>query len=50
IGVPKDNHDFRDALVGAVTEIQSSGLQGKLAGKWKLDQNAVAQPTVLSAG
>ena len=49
IGVPKNNHDFRDALVGAVTEIQSTGLQGKLAAKWKLDQNAVAQPTVLSA-
>jgi polar amino acid transport system substrate-binding protein len=49
IGVPKDNHDLRDAVVGAVTEIQSAGLQAKLATKWKLDENAVAQPTVLSA-
>lgn len=49
IGVPKDNHDFRDAIVAAVTEIQSTGLQAKLATKWQLDENAVAQPTVLSA-
>jgi polar amino acid transport system substrate-binding protein len=49
IGVPKDNHDLRDAVVGAVTEIQSAGLQAKLASKWKLDENAVAQPSVLSA-
>ena len=49
IGVPKDNHDLRDAVVGAVTEIQSAGLQAKLAKKWQLDENAVAQPSVLSA-
>lgn len=49
IGVPKDNHDLRDAVVGAVTEIQSAGLQAKLASKWQLDENAVAQPSVLSA-
>ena len=49
IGVPKDNHDLRDAVVGAVTEIQSAGLQAKLATKWQLDENAVAQPSVLSA-
>lgn len=49
IGVPKDDHDLRDAVVGAVTEIQSAGLQAKLATKWQLDENAVTQPTVLSA-
>jgi polar amino acid transport system substrate-binding protein len=49
IGVPKDNHDLRDAVVGAMTEIQSAGLQAKLASKWQLDENAVAQPSVLSA-
>ena len=49
VGVPKGNRGLRDAVVGAVTEIQSAGLQTKLAGKWQLDENAVAQPTVLSA-
>lgn len=49
IGVPRGNHDLRDAVVGAVTEIQSAGLQAKLASKWQLDENAVAQPSVLSA-
>jgi polar amino acid transport system substrate-binding protein len=49
IGVPKDNHNLRDAVVGAVTEIQSAGLQAKLASKWQLDENAVAQPSVLSS-
>ena len=49
IGVPRGNHDFRDAVVGAVTEIQSTGLQAKLAAKWQLDKNAVAPPSVLSA-
>jgi polar amino acid transport system substrate-binding protein len=47
--VPKDNHNLRDAVVGAVTEIQSAGLQAKLASKWQLDENAVAQPSVLSS-
>jgi len=49
IGVPRGDHDLRDAVIGALNEIQSTGLQGKLATKWKLDENAVAQPTVLSA-
>jgi polar amino acid transport system substrate-binding protein len=49
IGVPKGNQGFRDAVVGAVTEIQSTGVQAKLATKWQLDKNAVAPPTVLSA-
>jgi polar amino acid transport system substrate-binding protein len=48
IGVPQGQDDFRDAIVGALTEIQSTGLQAELATKWKLDENAVAEPTVLS--
>ncbi len=49
IGVPAGKTAFRDAVVGALTEIQSSGLQAKLATKWQLDANAVAEPTVLTA-
>ncbi|MBD8479031.1 ABC transporter substrate-binding protein [Microbacterium sp. CFBP 8794] len=49
IGVPAGNTDFRDAVVGALTEIQGSGLQAEFATKWQLDANAVAEPTILSA-
>jgi polar amino acid transport system substrate-binding protein len=50
IGIPSGETAFRDAVVGALTEIQSSGLQAEYATKWKLDANAVAEPTVLTAG
>jgi polar amino acid transport system substrate-binding protein len=50
IGIPSGETEFRDAVVGALTEIQSSGLQAEYATKWKLDANAVAEPTVLTAG
>ncbi|MDF3336721.1 ABC transporter substrate-binding protein [Mycolicibacterium septicum] len=50
IGVPQGKHEFRDAIQAALTEVQSSGLQDKLAAKWKLTENAVAEPTILSVG
>ncbi|QGQ18540.1 transporter substrate-binding domain-containing protein [Cellulomonas sp. JZ18] len=50
VGVLQGEHDFRDAVVGALTAIQDSGLQTELAEKWELDANAVAAPTVLSVG
>jgi len=50
IGVPQGQVPFRDAVVGALTEIQGSGLQDELAKKWELSENAVAEPTVLSVG
>ncbi len=50
IGIPQGEHDLRDAIVGALTEIQGSGLQADLATKWELDANAIAEPTVLSVG
>ncbi|MFC8191991.1 ABC transporter substrate-binding protein [Cellulomonas sp. NPDC057328] len=50
VGVLQGEHDFRDAVVGALTAIQGSGLQAELAEKWELDANAVAEPTVLSVG
>lgn len=48
IGVPQGKHEFRDAIQAALTEVQSSGLQDKLAAKWQLTENAVAKPTILS--
>lgn len=50
IGVPQGKHEFRDAIQAALTEVQSTGLQDKLAAKWKLLKNAVAEPTILSVG
>jgi polar amino acid transport system substrate-binding protein len=50
IGVPQGEHEFRDAIQAALTEIQSTGLQDELAAKWKLVENAVAEPTILSVG
>ena len=50
IGVPQGAEEFRSAIVGALTEIQSSGLQDELAAKWELNENAVAEPTILSVG
>lgn len=50
IGVPQGQHDFRDAVQAALTEIQTTGLQAELATKWELDENAVAEPTILSVG
>lgn len=50
IGVAQGEHELRDAIQAALTEIQSSGLQAELATKWELDENAVAEPTILSVG
>ncbi|GAB3600634.1 ABC transporter substrate-binding protein [Microbacterium tumbae] len=50
IGIPQGEHDLRDAIVGALTEIQDSGLQTELSKTWELDENTVAEPTVLSVG
>jgi polar amino acid transport system substrate-binding protein len=48
IGVPQDKTGFRDAVLAALTQVQSTGLQTELAKKWKLDENALDAPTVLS--
>ncbi len=49
IGVPTGKTAFRDAVVGAVKQIQDSGLQAELATKWQLNANAVAAPEILTA-
>ncbi|MDZ7884224.1 MAG: ABC transporter substrate-binding protein [Mycobacterium sp.] len=50
IGVPQGKHEFRDAIQAALIEVQATGLQDELAAKWKLLENAVAEPTILSVG
>jgi polar amino acid transport system substrate-binding protein len=50
IGILQGEHEFRDAVQAALTVVQDSGLQTELAGKWELDANAVAEPTILSVG
>jgi len=50
IGVLQGEHEFRDAVQAALVEIQGSGLQAELATKWSLDENALAEPAVLSVG
>jgi polar amino acid transport system substrate-binding protein len=50
IGVPQGDEEFRSAVQAALTEIQSTGLQDELAAKWELTENAVAEPTLLTAG
>lgn len=49
IGIPQGQHDLREAVVGALTEIQGQGIQQKLAAKWELTESEDAEPTVLSA-
>lgn len=48
IAVPKHHLAFRDAIVGALGEIQKSGMQGAMMKKWDLDQGAIAPPHIVS--
>ncbi|MGF6821312.1 polar amino acid transport system substrate-binding protein [Microbacterium sp. ZKA21] len=50
IGVPQGEHDFRDAIAAAVTEIQERGIQQELAARWKLESSEDAEPAILSVG
>jgi polar amino acid transport system substrate-binding protein len=48
IGIPQGQHNLRDAVVGALTEIQGRGIQQELAAKWELTESEDAKPAVLS--
>lgn len=48
IGVPKGNVAFRDAIVAALTEVQSSGLELALLKKWSLDTGSLEAPHLLT--
>jgi polar amino acid transport system substrate-binding protein len=48
IAVPKGNVAFRDAIVAALTEVQSSGLELVLLKKWSLDTGSLEPPHLLT--
>ncbi|HEY0123239.1 MAG TPA: ABC transporter substrate-binding protein [Rhizobium sp.] len=49
IGVPRNNVEFRDAIMAALTEIQKSGLQAELMKKWSLPENQIEAPSLVLA-
>ena len=49
IAVPRDQHDFRAAVMAALTEIQKSGLQEELMTKWNLPADQMETPKLVLA-
>ncbi|POF33957.1 ABC transporter substrate-binding protein [Roseibium marinum] len=49
IAVPRDNLEFRDAIMAALTEIQKSGLQLELMAKWNLPAEQLEAPKLVLA-
>jgi len=49
IAVPRGNTDFRDAVMAALTEIQSTGLQEELMAKWNLPADQMETPKLVLA-
>lgn len=49
IAVPRNNVEFRDAVMGAMTEIQKSGLQAELMKKWNLPAEQLETPKLVLA-
>ncbi|WP_209017393.1 ABC transporter substrate-binding protein [Roseibium aggregatum] len=49
IAVPRDNVEFRDAVMAALTEIQKSGLQVELMKKWNLPEDQLETPKLVLA-
>jgi polar amino acid transport system substrate-binding protein len=48
IAVPKGNTDFRDAILAALVEVQSSGMEAALLKKWSLDSGTLEAPRLLT--
>jgi polar amino acid transport system substrate-binding protein len=48
IAVPKDKTDFRDAILTALIEIQSSGMEAAMLKKWSLDSGTLEAPHLLT--
>ena len=44
IAVPKDKTDFRDAILAALMEVQSSGVEAAMLKKWSLDSGLSRLP------
>lgn len=49
IAVPRDNPDFRAAVMAALTEIQKSGLQVEMMKKWNLPEDQLEEPKLVLA-
>ncbi len=49
IAVPRDNVEFRDAVMAALTEIQKTGLQAELMKKWNLPTDQMEEPKLVLA-
>ncbi|MGE5147342.1 MAG: ABC transporter substrate-binding protein, partial [Candidatus Eiseniibacteriota bacterium] len=47
IAVPKNKHEFRDAIKAALIEIQKAGIETALLKKWSLDPETVEEPKIL---
>ena len=48
IAVPKGKPEFRDAVLAALTEVQSEGIELTLLKKWSLDAGTLEAPQVLN--
>jgi polar amino acid transport system substrate-binding protein len=49
IAVPKGKTEFRDAIMAALIEVQSSGLESAMLKKWSLDAGSLEAPKLLTA-
>ena len=48
IAVPKGKTDFRDAVLAALVEVQSEGLEADMLKKWSLDSGSLEAPKLLT--
>ncbi|HEY4041138.1 MAG TPA: ABC transporter substrate-binding protein [Rhodopila sp.] len=48
IAVPKGKPEFRDAILAALVEVQSSGMEAALLKKWSLDSGTLEAPHLLT--
>ena len=48
IAVPKGKTDFRDAIMAALIEIQSTGTEAEMLKKWSLDSGSLEAPKLLT--
>lgn len=49
IAVPRNNIEFRDAVMAALTEIQKSGMQLEMMKKWNLPADQIEEPKLVLA-
>ena len=48
IAVPKGKTDFRDAIMAALVELQSNGMEAEMLKKWSLDSGSLEAPKLLT--